>query len=52
MKTKIIKPSDILKDRDAVNIKGGVSNKSMGDPTKCTCDCFIGNSNTENPGKG
>lgn len=45
METRIIKPSEILSEEDAVNVKGGVSD----DPPECTCDCWIGNNNDAMP---
>lgn len=51
MKTRIIKQSDILSEEDAVNVKGGVSDKITDSAMECSCDCWIGNTNESKPAK-
>ena len=51
METRIIKPSELLSEEDAVNVKGGVSKQVNDTAQECSCDCWIGNSNNTQPEK-
>ena len=50
MKVDVIKSKeDTLNVDEALNVRGGLSQALDGSEVECTCDCWIGNSNTTNP---
>ena len=51
MNVKVLHPNEMLSKEEIVNVKGGLNNGLTGDGDGCTCDCWIGNTNTETPVK-
>lgn len=46
MELEIIKTKDTLSVEEALDVKGGV-NSTGEESTPCTCNCWIGNTNTQ-----
>lgn len=46
----VLHSSEMLDMDEALNVKGGVK-KELAQQQDCTCDCWIGNSNTHDPKK-
>lgn len=51
MNVKILKPKEALSAEEEFDVKGGLGPSLNLTSMECTCDCFIGNTNTEIPEK-